>query len=182
SGLWESGNPAVLRDFQARWESRFLDFSSARLFHSPSRRLFICSPGLTLCAVSAQPMRSVRQADRSIQMLMQGYRAVRQAGSPTHRFDLQAEVLKADRVVPVHRALELQREDEIQIPAAPGYKRAARLRRPHLKAAIELGDVVFSEKSIGPFQSADPMQPQFLRQPPLPGAKVTSLRPRACGE
>src|SRR6266566_834457 len=113
SGLWERGI------------SRFLDFSSARLFHSPSRRLFICSPGLTLCAVSAQPMRSVRQADRSIQMLMHGYRAARQAGSPTHRFDLQAEVLKADRVVPVHRALELQREDEIQISAAPGYKRAA---------------------------------------------------------
>ena len=127
-------------------------------------------------------MRSVGQADRSIQMLMHSHRAASQAGSPTHRFDLQAEVLKADRVVPVHCALELQREDEIQIPAAPGDKRAARLRRPHLKAAIELGDVVFSEKSIGPFQSADPMQPQFLRQPPLPGAKVTSLRPRACGE
>ena len=71
-------------------------------------------------------MRSVRQADRSIQMLMQGYRAARQAGSPTHRFDLQAEVLKADRVVPVHRALELQRDDEILISAAPGYQRAAR--------------------------------------------------------
>jgi len=85
-------------------------------------------------------------------MLMHSHRAARQAGSPTHGFDLQAEVLKADRVVPVHCALELQREDEIQIPAAPGYKRAARLRLPHLKAAIELGDVVFSEKSIGIFR------------------------------
>ena len=82
-------------------------------------------------------MRSVRQADRSIQMLMQSHRAASQAGSPTHRFDLQAEVLKADRVVPIHRALELQREDEIQIPAAPGNKCAARLRRPHLKTAID---------------------------------------------
>ena len=96
-------------------------------------------------------------------MLMHRYRATSQAGSPTYRFDLQTEVLKADRVVPVHRALELQREDEIQISAAPGYKRAARLRRSHLKAAIELGDVVFSEKGIGPFQSADPMQSQLLR-------------------
>src|SRR5439155_8747326 len=61
--------------------------------------------------------------------------------------------------------------------AAPGYKRAACLRRPHLKATIELGDVVFSEKSIGLFQSADPMQPQLLWQPPLPGAKVTFTAP-----
>src|SRR5216684_858364 len=97
-------------------------------------------------------------------MLMHSHRAASQAGSPTYRFNLQTEVLKADRVVPVHRALELQREDEIQISAAPGYKRAARLRRPHLKAAIELRDVVFSEKGIGPFQSVDPMQPQHLRQ------------------
>jgi hypothetical protein len=33
--LWESGNPAGLRDFQAGWESRFFDFSTPRLFHSP---------------------------------------------------------------------------------------------------------------------------------------------------
>src|SRR5258708_30285853 len=112
-------------------------------------------------------------------MLMRSYRAASQAGSPTYRFNLPTEVLKADRVVPVHCALELQREDEIQIPAAPGYKRAARLRRPHLKAAIELGDVVFAEKSIGPFHSAYPMQPQLLRQPPLPGAKVTFTAPAA---
>jgi hypothetical protein len=87
-------------------------------------------------------MRSVRQADRSIQMLMHRHRAARQTGSPAHRFDLQAEVLKADRVVPVHCALELQREDEIQIPAAPGYKRAARLRRPHLNVAHSLGALI----------------------------------------
>ena len=29
-----------MRDFQARWESRVYDFSTARLFHSPSRRHF----------------------------------------------------------------------------------------------------------------------------------------------
>jgi hypothetical protein len=58
-------------------------------------------------------------------MLMHSHRAASQAGSPTYRLDLQTEVLKADRVVPVYRALELQREDEIQISAAPGYKRAA---------------------------------------------------------
>src|SRR3981081_1409950 len=110
-------------------------------------------------------------------MLMHRYRATSQAGSAQYRSDLPPEVLKSERVVPVHRALELQREDEIQISAAPGYKRAARLRRSHLKAAIELGDIVFSEKGIGPFHSADPMQPQLLRQPPLPGAKVTFTAP-----
>ncbi|PYX52131.1 MAG: hypothetical protein DMG76_30245 [Acidobacteria bacterium] len=51
------------------------------------------------------------------------------------------------------------------------------MRGPHLKAAIEFGHVVFSEKAIGPFQGADPMQPQLLRQPPLPGAKATFTAP-----
>src|ERR1700730_3242424 len=37
---WESRGG--LRDFQAGWESRFFDFSSPRLFHSPSRRHFFC--------------------------------------------------------------------------------------------------------------------------------------------
>src|SRR5712671_5872781 len=110
-------------------------------------------------------------------MLMHSHRAASQAGSPTYRFNLQAEVLKADRVVPVHRALELQREDQIQIPAAPGYKGAARLRRPHLEAAVELGHVALLQKYIRRLPCRDSRQPQLLRQPALPGAETALAAP-----
>jgi hypothetical protein len=73
----------------------------------------VVAHGYTLGAVTAQPMRSMSQGNGSIQVLMHGPRATRQAGSPAHRFDLQAEILKTDRVVPVHRAFEPQREDQI---------------------------------------------------------------------
>src|SRR2546421_6829997 len=112
---------------------------------------------------------------------MDGHGTARQAGSPAHRFNLQTEILNADRVVAIHRALELQREDEIQIPAATQHKRAARLRRPYLKTAVEIGHVVLPQKSIPPLQRPDPLQPQFLPQSPLPGAEgafTSSPRPR----
>src|SRR5437660_12157934 len=112
------------------------------------------------------------EAVASVQVLMDGHGAARQAGSPAHRFNLQTEILNADRVVAIHRALELQREDEIQIPAATRHKRAARLRRPYLKTAVELGHVVLPQNRIRGFQRRDPLQPQFLRQPSLPGAEV----------
>ena len=112
------------------------------------------------------------EAEASIQVLMHGHAAARQAGSPAHRLDLQAEILNADGVVPIHRALELQREDQIQIAAAARHERAARLRRPHLKTAVELGHVVFPQKRIRRFQRRDPGQPQFLRQTSLPGPEV----------
>ena len=105
-------------------------------------------------------------------------------GAPAHRFDLQAEILNADRVVAIYRALELQGEDEIQIPAATWQERVSRLRCCHLKAAIELGDIVPSQKRIRRVQGRDPGQPQFLRQPSLPSAEVAftaapRLRPEA---
>src|SRR3989442_6756096 len=99
---------------------------------------------------------------------MDGHGTARQAGSPAHRFNLQTEILNADRVVAIHRALELQREDEIQIPAATQHKRAARLRRPYLKTAVELRHVVLPPKTHSPFQPPDPFQPQFFRPTPLP--------------
>src|SRR2546427_4098431 len=101
---------------------------------------------------------------------MDGHGTARQAGSPAHRFNLQTEILNADRVVAIHRALELQREDEIQIPAATQHKRAARLRRPYLKTAVELRRVVLPPKRIRRFQPRGPLQPPFFPQAPLPRA------------
>src|ERR1035437_10680473 len=111
-GCGKVGIPRLLRDFEARWERRVLDFSSSRLFHSPSRRGFAFCQGRTQSAVSAQSVRSMGEAEASVQVLMHGHAAARQAGSPAHRLDLQAEILNADGVVPIHRALELQREDQ----------------------------------------------------------------------
>jgi hypothetical protein len=45
-GLWESGNPAGFAGFPSWVGKSFFDFSSQRLFHSPSRRHFsaACHP------------------------------------------------------------------------------------------------------------------------------------------
>src|SRR6266436_1021303 len=83
-----------------KWESRLLDFSTSRLFHSPSRRHFCWPDGHTSRAVLSQPVRPVSQAESPFQMLVHHHRAARQTRSPAHRFDLQAEILEADRIVP----------------------------------------------------------------------------------
>src|SRR6516164_1390033 len=99
--------------------------------------------------------------------------AASQRPSPWHLLDLQPQVLKADRVVAVHRALKLQREDQIQVLAAgTRHERAPALCRRHLKAAVELADILLPQKSVGLVQGRDPLQPQFLRQPALPGAEA----------
>src|SRR5438270_8773141 len=67
-GCGKVGIQRLLRDFQARWESRVLDFSSSRLFHSPSALRFVVCQGRTLGAVSAQPVRSMGEAVASVQV------------------------------------------------------------------------------------------------------------------
>ncbi len=51
------------------------------------------------------------------------------------------------------------------------------LSRRHRKAAIQLRDVVLAQKAIGFLQRANPRQPQFLRQPPLPSPEVAFHAP-----
>src|SRR5256885_14292745 len=138
--------PRGLRDFQARWESRFLDFSSSRLFHSPSAPRFVCCQSCAGRVVVAQPVWPMGQADGPIHVLMQCDGAALERAAPAHRFDLQVEVLKADRVIAIHRTLELQGEDQIQIAAATRNKRAGRLRWPPLKTTINLGPVALPQK------------------------------------
>ena len=107
-----------------------------------------------------------------IEMLMHPHRATRQGRSPAHRFDLQAEMLKAHGVVPIHGPLKLQAENEIQVLPAPGQKGRSPFCGAHLKTAIELGDVVFSQKPVRFLHARDAMQPQLLGQTSLPGAEV----------
>ena len=82
------------------------------------------------------------------------------------------EVLKTHGVIPVHRAFELQGEDEVQILAGPGYECASTLGGSDLEASIELGDIVFPQESVGPGQGVNAPQAEFLRQPSLPGSEI----------
>ncbi len=75
-------------------------------------------------------------------------RASSQRAAPVHFLDLQGQVLEADRVVPVHRTLELEREDQIQITTPAGDKSAACLGCRNLKASIELGHILLAQKTV----------------------------------
>lgn len=103
----------------------------------------------------AETLWTVSNGESLVQVLVDFHTAASQGGAPTHRFNLQTQVLNAYRVVAVHGALELQREDQIQISAGTAHKCAATLRRRHLKASIELSHVVLAQKAIGLPQSAN---------------------------
>ncbi len=77
-------------------------------------------------------------------MLMHRDLAPGQGRPPPHRFDLQDEVLKADRVIPIYRALELQGEDQVQIAARASHKGRAAPGRRNLKAAVEVIDIALA--------------------------------------
>src|SRR5271157_3424985 len=121
-------------------------------------------------------MRPVGEADGSVQMLMNYDIAARQRASPLHPFNLQLQILKADRVVAVYRPLKLQGEDQVQMLPGAREKRAAALGRRHLKAAVELADILLPQKLIRRLQPGDPVQPQLRRQPSLPGSEAALAR------
>jgi len=104
-------------------------------------------------------MRPVGEADGPIQVLVNPDVAAGQRSSPVHRLDLQTQLLKADRVVPVHGALKLEGKDQVQIFAWASQKGTAALRGRNLKAAIELVDVVLPQKPVGRFYRLDLLQP-----------------------
>src|SRR5260370_41920642 len=106
-------------------------------------------------------------------MLMHPDRAARQGRAPAQRFDLQAEVLKAHGVVPIHRTLKLQAENELQVLTSAGQKCPYPFRSAHLKAAIELGPVVFPQKPVRLLQASHALQPQYHAPTTLPGSEVS---------
>jgi hypothetical protein len=122
----------VLRDFQARWESLFFDFSTERLFNSFFRRGSF-HDRFALAGVASQPLRSVGDADGCVQVLMDGHSASCQCAAPTDFFNLQVEVLKVDRVVLVDRALAMDGKDQIQIAPPARNKGRAFLGLPALE-------------------------------------------------
>src|ERR1700745_2913904 len=108
-------------------------------------------------------MGTVGKGEGSVQVLMHGDRTAGQRGAPAHRFNLQAQVLNAYRVVSVDGTFELQREDQVEISAGAAHKCTATLRRRHLKASVELLDIMLTQEAIGSLQAADSAQPQLLR-------------------
>src|ERR1700691_2167417 len=109
------GIPRTLRDFQAWWESRLFDFSTMRLFHGLAGRNFRIEHWNAALVVATEGVRPIAEAQGSIQMLVHHHRAARQGASPAHRLDLQSQIFKTHRVVPVHCAFELQRKDALQV-------------------------------------------------------------------
>src|ERR1019366_10541014 len=97
-----------------------------------------------------------------VQVLTRNHGAARQRCSPAHGFDLQSQVLKADRVVAVHRALELQRKDALQVFPPIGHKGSARLRGCYLEAAIKIPDVMIAQKDVRRLPPPEPPHEQVL--------------------
>src|SRR5437899_7003789 len=122
--------------------------------------------------IMAQTVRSVAETQGAIQVLVCSYGAAGESGTPLHRLDLQSQVLKADRVVAVHGALKLQREDPLEIALGTGHKSVAPLRRRDLEAAIELGHIVLAQEAIGLLPVGASCLTQLLRQASLPGSDV----------
>src|SRR6201997_324799 len=116
-GCGKVGIPRCLRDFQARRQSRVFDFSALRLFHSRTRADFFFVQRHSFRTVVPETLGAMGKGESSVEVLVYAHRAPSQGGAPTHRFNLQAQVLNAYRVVAVDRTLELQREDQVEISA-----------------------------------------------------------------
>ncbi len=142
--------PRSVRDSQVERESRFCDFSSQRLFHGLDLFFGQRRQQLSLRAVVSDTMSRDSQCQCLVQMLMDDDLASGQGGAPLGALDLHDQVVKAYGVVLVNRALVSLREDKLQVPVPAGYKRRTPLRCRNGKAAVELGDVVLTEKLVGP--------------------------------
>src|SRR5271167_4323165 len=151
---WKVGIPRCLRDFQARWESRFLDFSTERLFNS--LRLCCFGDRCALAGVVPEATWPVGHAEGAVEVLVHDDVAPGEGAAPTYLVDLQDQVLEADGVVAADGALELQRKDQIQITAGACGEGCAALGRRHLETAIELGHVVLTQEAVGLCHGVDP--------------------------
>src|ERR1035437_6964913 len=72
-GCGKVGMPRLLRDFQAKWESRVLDFSTARLFPGLAGRQFRVEDRTAALVVATEGLRPIVEAEASVQVLMHGH-------------------------------------------------------------------------------------------------------------
>ena len=67
----------------------------------------------SLGGVAAHRMRSIANAQRPIQVFIDGHTAARQSPAPGSFLDLEETILQADRIVLIHYPLVLDREDAL---------------------------------------------------------------------
>jgi hypothetical protein len=127
-------------------------------------------------------MRSVGETQGSIQVLVYQHLTTRQRRQPAHPLDLQAQILKAHRVIAVHAAFELQGENRFQVTIPAGHKSIAPLPGHKLKTAIELGDIVLPQKPVRRLKRPSWRSRNSCSKRPCQVPKLRSLRLRACGE
>ena len=150
--------PRSLRDLQVGWESRFFDFSTPRLFHGLDLFFGQRRQEFSFRAVVPDAMSCDHEGQGGVQVLMDDRLASSQGGAPLGTLNLHDQVVKAHRVIPINGALESLRKDHFQIPVPAGHKRCTPLRCRNRKTAVELRDVVLTEKLVGRLQSSDPAQ------------------------
>ena len=73
----------------------------------------------------SEPVRAVGQTEISVQVPVYRHGAAGEGSAPAYRLDLQGQVLQADGAVLVDGALELKREDQVQLLARAGNKRGS---------------------------------------------------------
>ena len=108
--------PRMVRDLQVERESRFLDFSSQRLFHGLDLFFGQRRQELSFRAVVSDAMSCDHEGQGSVQVLMDDHLTPSQCGAPLGTLDLHDQVVKAYRVVLINCALESLRKDHFQIP------------------------------------------------------------------
>jgi len=111
----------------------------------------------------------IADAQGAIGELMDGHRAAYEMRALAGGGQLRDEVIEEDRVVVAHDALMPAGEHQVQFDAIQFDKRALRLRGLNREAAI--GDEVLLQVAVGLGIVGDSIEPQFLRQPALDGAK-----------
>ena len=104
---------------------------------------------LALLIVIADHMRPVANGSSPIEKFMDGHRTADQRGAPLGPFQLEHVMIENDRVVAVHRALMLNREDPLQIPPRRPYEGGAGSRGQHGELLVELVDVDTPQELIG---------------------------------
>src|SRR6201981_1314700 len=105
-------------------------------------------------------------------MLADGHRASGERVPETGFVQLQITILENDRVVVSHRSLRLDREHPVQVLAPAFAERCSFLSCRLGELAIELADVALTQERVCLFPCADTSQPELLRQPVLPSAKI----------
>src|ERR1035437_6630431 len=108
--------PRSVRDLQVERESLLFDFSSQRLFHGLDLFLGERRQEFSLRAVVSDAMSCDHEGQGSVQMLMDDCLASGQGGAPLGTLNLNDQVVKAHRVIPINGALESLRKDHFQVP------------------------------------------------------------------